>query len=439
MEYILAIVGVVLGALAGWFMGKNNANAKLAETQQEKNNVDSRAQTLQSQVNDRENNLVELKTERQQLADSLRQESSRLASVETKNQELERRVAEFDAKTKEQAQQMLQQFENLSNKILDENSKKFSSQNKDQMGELLNPLRERIVEFQKRVEENNVAGEKRTSALSQQLINLQELNKQITEEAKNLTTALRGDSKTQGNWGEMQLEKILQKSGLEKGTHYRKEENFKNDEGQNQRLDYIIDLPDGKHLIIDSKVSLTAYTNFHQAEDEAQAERFKKLHLDSVYAHMKTLSAKNYQDLYGINTPDYVLMFVANEPALTLALREDPDLYEKALNQNLVLVSTTTLMATMRTISYIWRQDAQNRNADEIARQAGALYDKFVGFTDDMLKLGGQMSTTTKTYTDAMKKLTEGTGNLIRRTEKLKEMGANTSKGLNSKLLDRAD
>jgi len=421
-------LALALGAFLGWLISRLKGSK-----------LSTQNQNLVQQVASAEEQLKELKTEVQDLQERLRLEGKQLASVETLNGELQRKVTELESRSEKENQQLLLQFERLGQKILEENSQKITHLNKDQLGQLLDPLRERLMLFQKRVEESHLAGEKRTSALSQQLKSLQELNQQITEEAKNLSQALRGDSKLQGNWGEMQLEKILQKSGLEKGTHYRKEESFKNETGQQQRLDYIIDLPDGKHLIIDSKVSLTAYANYYQATEPKDQERYKKQHLQSVYAHMKTLSAKNYQELYAINTPDYVMLFVANEPALNLALREDPELYEKALQQNLVLVSASTLMATMRTVSYIWRQEAQNQNAQLIARQAGALYDKFVGFTEDMQKLGNQMNTATKTYHEAMKKLSEGSGNLIRRSEKLRELGAETSKKLSDGLRSKTD
>jgi len=260
----------------------------------------------------------------------------------------------------------------------------------------------------------------------------------MTQEAKNLTLALRGDSKTQGNWGEMQLEGILEKAGLQKELHYFKEKNYKTEEGANQRLDYIINLPDGKNLVLDSKVSLSAYSRYFEAEDEAARSRYLKEHLNSIYTHIRTLSDKNYQNLHGIGSPDYVMMFIANEPALFLALREDPELYDKAWSRNIVLVGTTTLLATLRTISYIWKQDLRNKNAEEIARQAGALYDKFVGFSEDLIKLGGQLETATKTYKASMNKLTEGTGNLVRRTERLRDLGAQSSKTQNQRLIDRA-
>jgi DNA recombination protein RmuC len=236
----------------------------------------------------------------------------------------------------------------------------------------------------------------------------------------------------------MQLEGILRHAGLEKDVHYFKEQNYKTEDNLNQRLDYVIKLPDDKFLVLDSKVSLTAYANYFEETDDAKKEEYLKQHLASVKGHIKMLSSKNYQSLYEINQPDYVMMFVANEPALTTALREDADLYEEALDKNIVLVSTTTLLATLRTISYIWKQDLQNKNALEIARQAGALYDKFKNFTDDLIKVGNNLKSTQSSYEDAMNKLYDGKGNLISRSERLKELGAKTSKSMDQRLLDRA-
>jgi DNA recombination protein RmuC len=235
----------------------------------------------------------------------------------------------------------------------------------------------------------------------------------------------------------MQLEAILSKTGLEKGIHYEKEQNFKSEEGRNQRLDFIIKLPDDKSIVLDSKVSLTAYSKYFDADD-TDKEQWMKKHLDSIYGHIKLLSEKNYQNLYEIQQPDYVMMFIANEPALTIALKEDPGLYEKALDKNIVLVSTSTLVATLRTISYIWKQDLQNRNALEIARQAGALYDKFTAFTDDLIKVGKNLNTTQTAYKDAMNKLSVGKGNLVRRAEGLREIGAKATKQMDKRMLDRA-
>jgi len=303
---------------------------------------------------------------------------------------------------------------------------------------LLNPLKEKIDKFEEKVEKSNKDNIQWNTALKSQLENLKELNQQITKEAESLTRALRGDSKTQGNWGEMQLEMILEKVGLERDVHYFKEKNFKNEEGENQRLDYIIKLPDDKYLVLDSKVSLTAYSKYYDSEDETNQAKFLKQHLDSLNNHIKILGSKNYQNLYDINQPDFILMFIANEPALTMAMKEDPKLYESALDKNIVLVSTSTLLATLRTVSYIWKQDNQNKNALEIARQAGALYDKFEGFTNDLLKVGNNLRQTKESYDSAMNKLSTGTGNLVRRTERLRELGAKASKQVDKRLLDRA-
>ena len=344
---------------------------------------------------------------------------------------------------KEELEQLQEQFtvrfKNLAQEILEEKSKKFTEQNKTNIGDLLSPLKEKIEKFEKRVEETHINSVKWNSSLSEQIKNLRELNVQITKEAENLTKALKGDSKAQGNWGEMQLETILEKAGLQKDVHYYKEQNFKNEEGANQRLDYIVKLPDDKTLVLDSKVSLTAYSNYFDAETEQEKDRYLKEHLLSINSHIKNLGEKNYQQLYEITQPDYVMMFVANEPALTMALKEDQELYEKALNRNIVLVSTTTLLATLRTISYIWKQDLQNKNALEIARQAGSLYDKFANFTEDLIKVGKSIETTQKVYQEAAKKLYDGQDNLVRKTERLRELGAKASRQMDQRLLDQAD
>lgn len=438
MEIIWLIAGVLIGGVIAWLLMKNKQNA-LANDYVKKNSelegslaiAEERAGGLVFQLTEAR---TELNAERKQTL----QLSSDLSKREAEYAALSEKLAEQKAEVEKLNQKFSVEFKNLANEILEEKSKKFTDQNKENLDTLLNPLREKLTDFQKKVEQSNIDGEKRGAALNEQLKNLRELNQQITHEAKSLTLALRGDSKAQGGWGEMQLESILEKAGLQKDIHYFKEKNFKNEEGSNQRLDFIINLPDDKHLVLDSKVSLTAYSNYFDTEDEDLRKRFLKQHVDSVLGHIKLLGGKNYQNLYDIKQPDYVMMFVANEPALTMALKEDPELYDKALNQNIVLVSTTTLLATLRTISYIWKQDMQNKNAEEIARQAGALYDKFVGFSEDLIKLGNQLGTVQNTYTDTMKKLSEGSGNLVRRTEKLQKLGAKTSKAQNPKLIDRA-
>ena len=330
------------------------------------------------------------------------------------------------------------EFKNLSNEIFEEKSKKFSSNNKETISTILDPLKERIQNFENKVEKSNQANSEWNGRLQEQIKSLKELNLQMSKEAENLTHALKGDSKTQGNWGELQVENILKKVGLKEGIGYDKEKNFKNEDDDNQRPDYIVNLPDGKNIIIDSKVSLTAYANYFNTKNSDEKKNLLKDHVKSVNNHIKSLSEKNYQNLE-LNQPDYILMFIANEPALGLALIEDSQIYDKALENNIIIVSTSTLLATLSTVAFMWKQDNQNKHALEIARQAGALYDKFCSFSDELIKVGSNIDSTKKTYSNAMKKLVDGKDNLVRKSERLKELGAKASKKINSKLIDRAD
>ena len=330
------------------------------------------------------------------------------------------------------------EFKNLANEIFEEKSKKFSSNNKETISTILDPLKERIQNFENKVEKSNQANSEWNGRLQEQIKSLKELNLQMSKEAENLTHALKGDSKTQGNWGELQVENILKKVGLKEGVGYDKEKNFKNEDDDNQRPDYIVNLPDGKNIIIDSKVSLTAYANYFNTKNSDEKKNLLKDHVKSVNNHVKNLSEKNYQNLE-LNQPDYILMFIANEPALGLALIEDSQIYDKALENNIIIVSTSTLLATLSTVAFMWKQDNQNKHALEIARQAGALYDKFCSFSDELIKVGSNIDSTKKTYSNAMKKLVDGKDNLVRKSERLRELGAKASKKINSKLIDRAD
>lgn len=444
MEILQFIISIVLGAVAGWaifkFLVKGQASGEdFTQLQEQVSSLEKeneiKAHDLQRMQQETEEQEQELKEEREKNT----QLNRMLSTAEAQNRHLEEKLQEQKSQLEEMQEHFRTEFKNLANEILEEKSKKFTDQNKTSLGELLNPLKERIEKFEEKVEKNSKESLQWNSALKEQISNLKDLNMQITKEAENLTKALRGDKKSQGTWGEMQLEAILEKVGLQKDVHYYKEQNYKNEAGQNQRVDYIIKLPDDKYLVLDSKVSLNAYTEYFNASSEKEQAQHLKQHLDSISMHIKTLSERNYQNLYEIPQPDYVLMFVANEPALTIALKEDQNLYEKALDKNIVLVSTSTLLATLRTISYIWRQDLQNKNALEIARQAGALYDKFISFSDDLKKVGNNLNTTQNAYKDAMKKLYEGKDNLVRKTERLKELGAKTTKQMDQRLLDRAD
>lgn len=431
IELVWLLAGVLIGGVGAWFIAKY----KLASEAVDSAGLQIEKERVANLQNESSSLKAELEKERSQVL----QLNNSLSATEADYRNLQEKLKEQKEELGQLQQKFSIEFKNLANEIFEEKSKKFTDQNKSNLSELLNPLKERITEFEKKVEINSKESLEQSTALKEQLNNLKELNQQMTKEAESLTKALKGDSKAQGNWGEMQLEAILENVGLQKGIHYEKEKNYKNEDGANQRLDYIINLPDDKYLVLDSKVSLTAYSNYFEATDENEKQRFLKQHLDSILTHIKTLNDKNYQNLYEINQPDYILMFVANEPALNIAFQQKPDLFESALNKNIVLVSTSTLMATMRTISYIWKQDLQNKNAIEIATQAGSLYDKFTNFTEDLIKVGRQLGQTQSTYQDAMKKLSEGKDNLVRKTERLKELGAKTSKSLDQKLIDRSE
>ena len=329
------------------------------------------------------------------------------------------------------------EFKNLANEIFDEKTKKISEVNKENLSNILDPLKENIERFERKVELTNKDAIEFNTMLKSEINHLKNETLKMRDDANNLANALRGESKTQGDWGEQQMETILNASGLEKNIHYVKEKNIKTEDLDNQRLDYIVKLPGEKCIIIDSKVSLVAYVNYYNSEDKDEKKNLLKDHLKSINNHITTLANKNYQDL-DINQPDYILMFMANEPAFKLAVLEDISLYNKAIDKNIVMVTNSTLFATLKTIAYMWKQDKANKNAIEIARQAGSLYDKFQSFSEDLIKVGNNINSTKGTYDEAMKKLTDGKDNLVRKTERLRELGAKTSKKINEKLIDRA-
>ena len=330
------------------------------------------------------------------------------------------------------------EFKNLANEIFEEKTKKITDVNKENLSNILDPLKENIARFEKKVESSNKDAVEFNAILKSEINHLKNETLKMRDDANNLANALRGESKTQGDWGEQQMETILNAAGLEKNIHYEKEKNLKNENEDNQRLDYIVKLPGDKCIIIDSKVSLVAYVNYYNSEDKEDKKHYLKEHLKSINTHITTLSNKNYQEL-DINQPDYILMFMANEPAFKLAVLEDVSIYNKAIDRNIVMVTNSTLFATLKTVAYMWKQDKANKNAIEIASQAGSLYDKFQSFSEDLIKVGNNLNTTKNTYEDAMKKLTEGKDNLVRKTERLRELGAKASKKINPKLLDRSE
>ena len=364
---------------------------------------------------------------------------SELSAKEERIKILNEKIKEAQETKEETEERLTKEFENLAHKILDLNSEKFKKQNKEQIDTLLSPLSEQIEKFKKKVEDTNEKGVERNAMLMQKIISLESLNNKLSQDALNLANALKGDSKTQGDWGESRLELLLEKSGLTNGVHFSTQATYKDDEGKLKKPDFIINLPENKQLIIDSKVSLTAYVEYYNAEDEITEQQAIKRHLDSIKRHYMELSDKDYPNLYGINTPDHVLMFVPNEPALMLALNEDKNLYINALEKNIVLVSASTLLATLSTVASIWKQEDQKRNALEIAKEGGLLYDKFEGFVQDLIKVGKSIKSSKDSYEDAMSKLTEGRGNIIKKIENLKDLGVKTKKSLPQNITDRAN
>jgi len=328
------------------------------------------------------------------------------------------------------------QFKNLANDILDDKTRRFTEQNALSLDALLKPLQTKLTEFKEQVSTSYANESRERFALKNEIERLSTLNVKMSDETRSLTQALKGDSKVQGNWGELVLESILESSGLRKGEEYLVQDSHTQVDGSRLQPDIVVRLPEGRHLVVDSKVSITAYARHAESVDADTAQIELNAHIQSLRQHIQGLSGKNYSSLYGVGSVDFVLMFIPIEPAFLLALKSAPNLYQEALAKNIVLVCPSTLMATLRTVAHLWRQDHQNKNALEIARQCGALYDKFVGFIDDMEKLGQRIDQAQTSYHDAFNKLKTGKGNLIRTAEKVRELGVKPSKTLPTGLLD---
>jgi DNA recombination protein RmuC len=443
-DWIFLLIGFAAGITGTFFATKFYIESKRVLTRFEKEQLDQelsnkevekriQSESINNLLKELEALKIKVDEERQKSYDL----SNKLTAKEGDFNNLEEKLTNHKEEVENLQKKFSNEFKNLANEILEEKSKKFTDLNKVNIGEILNPLKEKISEFEKKVDSTNKESIDRNAALKQQLKTLSELNLKITKDAENLTKALKGESKTQGNWGEFILESILEKSGLVKGREYKVQESFSTDSGRLQP-DVIINLPDNKNIIIDSKVSLVAYERYISAEDEIQQKINLKEHVGSLRKHIKDLSAKNYQQVYNVSGLDFVLLFMPIEPAFGLAIQHDDQLFMDAYEKNIVIVSPSTLIATLRTIASIWRQEYQNSNAIEIARQSGSLYDKFKAFTDDLIKIGDNLGTTRKNYEQAMNKLTDGKDNLVRKTERLKVLGAKASKSIDQRLIERS-
>lgn len=362
----------------------------------------------------------------------------RLEREETERRSLEQRMAEKQKELLETQERLRLDFENLANRIFDEKNKNFQEQSRKEIHEVITPLRERIVEFQQNINQVQSRQSEQNAQLKEQILSLTTLNKDMLQDARNLTNALKGDSKVQGNWGEMILESVLEKSGLEKGREYVVQASATNEEGRRLQPDVVLHLPGDKVIVLDSKVSLTAYERYTSSDDPQEQQAAARAHLESVRNHVGLLSAKDYPSLYGVRSQDFVLMFIPVEPAFGLALRQDDSLYMKAFSKNVVLVTPSTLLATLRTIKHIWNQENQSRNVMMIASEAGKLHDKFVGLIEDLRKVGANLDRAQGAYQDSFKKLSEGHGNLIRRVDMLRQLGAKASKEIPADLRQQA-
>lgn len=389
------------------------------------------------QLQDLKETISKIETERETIRKEKDLLNTELSRRNTELENLQKQNLKRDEELAKQQEQLRKDFELMASKILDEKSEKFTIQNKENIKQILNPLQEKIQTFEKKVEDSQKESISMHSALKEQLLGLKDLNQKMTIEANNLTKALKGDSKMQGNWGELVLERVLEKSGLEKDREYFVQQNFNREDGSRVMPDVVLHLPDGKRMIIDSKVSLTDYERFANAEDDEKAMHLKA-HVNSINKHVNQLSEKKYEDLYDMESPDFVLMFIPIEPAFAIAINEDNTLYNKAFEKNIVIVTPSTLLATLRTVDTMWSNEKQQRNALEIAKQAGALYDKFEGLVSDLTGVGKKIDAAKSDYSAAMNKLVEGKGNIIGRVEKLKKMGAKAKKSLPEPILKRA-
>lgn len=433
---MLFIVVLAIGIFIGRLLFSTKSQSEKAFLEEKLNNLKEQFQ-------------IEKVALEKQLQQQIQEKETIRNEKEAVNIQLTKKEVDFDnlwQRNKEQKEEVeklqekfSKEFENLANKILDEKSIKFTEQNKENIKNILSPLQDKIQLFEKKVEDTHKESIDYHAALRQQILGLSEINVQMSKETLNLTKALKGDSKMQGNWGEWILENVLNKSGLEKDREYFVQQSHTNEGGQRVFPDVVINLPDGKKMIVDSKVSLTAYEKYINEEDDNLKNSYLKEHIVSIKRHVDELGNKNYQDLYKIESPDFVLLFIPMEPAFALALNQDTTLYNKAFEKNIIIVTPTTLLATLGVIDSMWTNQKQQENAFEIARQAGALYDKFEGFVADLIKIGKKIDESKVEYQGAMNKLVDGKGNLITSVEKLKKMGAKAKKALPQNILNRAE
>jgi len=444
MELIFLIVGLILGSVLGYIFQKlrNSDTTKYTEIigllNKQIEGINTNLRIEEERTKSANEQLAALKTELQSERSTCILLNTALAENKTELKNREDRLLNQKQDLENLQKQFSDQFNNLANQIFEEKTQKFTIQNKENLNLILNPLNEKLKDFEKKVEETYVKNIKDRTDLQAEIKKLYDLNSKISEEANNLTKALKGDIKKQGNWGEVILERILEHSGLEKDREYKTQVSLLNASGKKYQPDVVIYLPDNKHVIVDSKVSLVAYEQLVNALNQEEQDKYMKLHMDSIKSHIKELSDKQYYTLEGIYSPEYVLMFVPIESSFSVSIKEDNQLFNFAWDNRIVIVSPSTLTATLLTISSIWRQENQTRNALEIAKKSGDLYDKFAGLIDDLVDVGKKLKQTQTAYENSMNKLSEGKGNLIKRVEDIKQLGIKTTKKISQQLLDKS-
>ena len=424
METFVLIASLLLVAIAAIaVLARQLQGAKIREA-----TAGERVTAKEAELESLRSNQAQLSEDNSSLKSEIQNYREELATVKT-SLDLERKqFGEKLSLLNESREQLSTTFKNIANEIFEDKSKRFTATNKETLNAVLNPLQARIQQFEKRVEETYDKESKERFSLAKEIENLQKLNTRISEEAINLTNALKGDNKAQGSWGEFVLESILEKSGLVKGREYEVQVSLKDEEGGKAQPDVIVHLPESRDIIIDSKVSLKAWDAYSAAKEESIKEEALKQHIASIRNHVKLLSSKDYQNLVGVNSLDYVFLFMPIEAAYSAALQEDPELFQFAFERNIIFVVPTTLLTTLKTVQNLWRLAQQNQNANEIAERAGALYDKFVAFVDDLDDVGHRIDASKKSFEKARNKLLSGRGNLVKRAESLKQLGAKTSK-----------
>lgn len=445
---MMLILGLVIGISVTFFFTRQRQSQLEQQLAQQSQDHDllRRAQDELLRAEEQLKSIETLRLEAEQLKDELaqRHQSSaekmvKIAELETLLDQERRSSAEKLTLLEGARKKMAVDFENLANKVLDTTSQKFTEQNKTSLGSVLTPIKEQMESFRKRIDQIHQTDTKDRGALSEQLRQLETLNQRINQEAANLTNALKGNKKTQGDWGEMILETVLNDSGLRKGIEYETQTGHKDGDNRLYKPDVVIHLPENKDIVVDSKVSLVDYNDYVNGEDDEAREKALESHIQAIRRHVDTLNEKDYSSLEGIRSLDVVIMFIPIEGASIAAFQGDDHLFSYALERKIAIVTPSTLLPTLRTIESIWRYERQNENARRIADKAGTIYDKFRGFLDDMERLGSQIQTTQKTYDGAMNKLTHGTGNLIRQAEQFREMGVKVKKEIPRTILDRTD